>query len=497
MSYQTILLVVQGLPRQWETIDRFATIIGAPFRGEACHSSAIVDAFNEFWGSTYADVKEPEGGWTAPIKAALQASRQGDEAPSVGLDHETSQNAETASHGDQGSRQEGTGEPSSEIAPTGDTELDKARGTTAVGHPIQTYPRDTPTICKPPSTPRKERRTHVSTPPRRHRTSTSPKTLRTLGSDPRSPLTDLRKKNVSSATFYSSPTPKPSDKENVGPKPLPDMFTSVLGKRKMEPTIEDSTSYVKRRISSSRSLKTARTSAVTGDTAVASESLTDAAGEGTVHTPSKKRKSEVFVGVFVPTMKEVMLRRRHSAPLKEAADSQPSGNPAFTSTTALRKSRSSVRMEVVDHKDGDLEASPRKKVRTIRSGEPIVLMGDFPIAGSGKCAHLHPRKNLKLIMSTFGNPDDSIVAVDPSATPVQLSSEDDPIKSGKYTPRVLVSPVLSARRLNEERWDEADAGSDDSVEPNSPTKDVIERRKKMGWPSAQRAAGGGRGVIVS
>lgn len=79
----------------------------------------------------------------------------------------------------------------------------------------------------------------------------------------------------------------------------------------------------------------------------------------------------------------------------------------------------------------------------------------------------------------------------------QLSSDDDPIKLGRYTPRVLVSPALTARRLNEERWDEADAGSDDSVEPNSPTKDVIERRKKMGWPSAQRAAGQGRGVLVS
>lgn len=89
------------------------------------------------------------------------------------------------------------------------------------------------------------------------------------------------------------------------------------------------------------------------------------------------------------------------------------------------------------------------------------------------------------------------MTVDPSVTRIQLSSDDDPIKLGRYTPRVLVSPVLSARRLNEERWDEADVGSDDSVEPNSPTRDVIERRKKMGWPSAGRAAGGVRGDLVS
>lgn len=104
--------------------------------------------------------------------------------------------------------------------------------------------------------------------------------------------------------------------------------------------------------------------------------------------------------------------------------------------------------------------------------------------------------NLKLIISIIVKIDDSIVAVDPSVAAVQSSSDDDPIKLGRYTPRVLVSPVLSARRSNERRWDEADVGSDDSVEPNSPTKDVVERRKKKGWPSAQRAAGGGRGVLV-
>jgi hypothetical protein len=104
---------------------------------------------------------------------------------------------------------------------------------------------------------------------------------------------------------------------------------------------------------------------------------------------------------------------------------------------------------------------------------------------------------LKLIALIVGEPDDSIVTVDPSAVVVPPSSDDDPMKLGRYTPRVLVSPVMSVRRLNEERWKEADGDSDDSTEPNSPTKEVIERRKKMGWPSAQRAADRGRGVVVS
>lgn len=380
MSYQTILLVVQGLPRQWETVDRFSTIIGAPFRGEARCSSAIVDAFSEFWESAYADVNEPEGGWPVPIKAALRASRRGDEASSTSQNPSTVQTAEDDSRDDQSPRKEIPGGTPREILSTGGIELDQVPRITIANDSTQPHPRDTTTICKSPSTPRKERRIHVSTPPRRHKTFSSPKTM---GSEPRSPLADLRKGNVSSTSFYTSPTPKASDKENVGPKPLPDIFASVLGKRKMESTIEDSTSYVKRRISSSRSVKTTRTSLVTGDTTIASESPTETAGDGVVNTPQKKRKSEVFAGVVLPTMKEVMLRRRHSAPLKEVADSQLSGDPAFSSTAVL---------EVVDHGDGDLEASPRKKKRIVRSGEQITLMEDFPVAGSGKycsCLRLH------------------------------------------------------------------------------------------------------------
>jgi hypothetical protein len=384
MSYQTILLVIQGLSRQWETVDRFSTIIAAPFRGQARRASVIVDAFNEFWGSSYAEVNEPEGGWPAPIKTALQVSQQGDEASPINQDHKTLETTESDSRDGQSPTQEINYGSSEEILSAGNIELDKAPGIAVADHSIQSHPRDTPTVCKSPSTPRKERRTHVSTPPRRRRTSSSPKALHTLGPEPRSPLTDLRKRNVSSASVYTSPTPKASDKENVGPKPLPDMFASVLGKRKMESTIEDSTSYVKRRISSSRSLKTARTPAVIGDTAPASENSAEATGDGVVNTPSKKRKSEVFAGVVVPTMKEVMLRRRHSAPLKEVADSQPSGHSASTSTAALRRSRSTARMEMVEPRDNDLEASPRKKIRTVRSDEPIIPMEDFPVAGSGK-----------------------------------------------------------------------------------------------------------------
>lgn len=354
MSYQTILLVVQSLPRRWGTVNRFSAIIGAPFRGEARRSGVIVDAFNEFWASAYADVHELEGGWPAPIKAALQASRQGGEAPPTNQDYENLQATESGSRDEPG-----------EIPLT--TELDKWPSIIAVGLSAQPHPQGPTTPCKSPSTPRKDRRTHVSTPPRRRRTSLSPKTLHTFGPEPRSPLTDLRKKKVSPPLLYTSPTPKASDKENAGPspKPLPDMFASVLGKRKMEPTIEDSTSYVKRKISSSRSLKTARTLVATKDTALEGETPTKTAGDGAVDTPSKKRKSEVFAGVVVPTLKEVMLRRRHSAPLKEMAGSQQS--------------------------DASTSITPRKKIRTVRSGEPTTLMGDFPVAGSGKCAHLRLR----------------------------------------------------------------------------------------------------------
>ena len=490
MSYQTILLVIQELPRQRETIDRFSTIIGAPFKKGARCSSLIIDAFNSFWESAYVDVNEPEGGWPVPIKMALQASQQGDEAPSTNQDHETLGHANDDSHRDQSLAGETIDEAPREIQPRDEIKLDKPAGIAVVEYPIQSNPLSPSTLCKSPATPRKERQIYVSTPPRRQRTSSSPKSLCALGKEPRSPLTDLRKRNAPQASLYSSPTPKASDKENMSPKPLPDMFASVLGKRKMDATVEDQGGYVKRKISSSRSLKTARNSG--NNAVVAHEGPTETAGEDFISTPSKKRKSEVFAGVLVPTVKEVMLRRRHSAPLKEEADSQPSCR--HTSVTTLRKSRSTARLNVVDHRNrDDLEASPKKKIRTVRSGEPITPIADFPVAGSGKATRLHLYHGFTANMWRI---DDSIVVVDLSVTAVQLSSDDDPMKMGRYTPRVVVSPVLGARRLNEKRWDEVDTGSDDSVEPNSPTKDVIERRKKMGWPTPPRASDRERGILV-
>ena len=402
MSYQTILLVIQGLPRQAKTIDRFSAIIGAPFRGKARCLGVIIDAFKEFWGSAYVDVNEPDGGWPAAIKAALQASRQGDEVPLANQDHGTLEPTENDLR-HQSLVQGTAGEASRENLSAGDIESYKAADITPVGHSIQSNSRDTTTFSRPPSTPRRKRHTHVSTPPRRPRTSSSPKTLHALDPEPRSPLTDLRKRNIPSTSLYTSPTPKVLDKENVGPKPLPDIFASVLGKRKMEPTIEDSTGYVKRRISSSRSLKTARVPEATEDCmAILEEGPMETVGDDVFITPSRKRKSEVFAGVVVPTVKEVMLRRRHSAPLREVTDSPSSGRLAFVTATGLRKSRSTTGMEASDHRNGDeLDASPRKKMRTTRSGEPKISVVDFPVAGSGKSTRLHPRDEFETDSITF------------------------------------------------------------------------------------------------
>lgn len=382
MSYQTILFVIRALPRQRETLDRFSKIIGAPFRSGARCSGVIIDAFNEFWGSAYVGVDEPEGGWPIPIQTALQASRQGNQASSVGPDSETLDPVDNNPPSDQSLTQEVIDDAPKEIPSRDRTKSGKPAGITLAEYPIRTNLQGPTTPCKSPSTPRRERKPRVSTPPRRQRTSSLPKTLHTLGPEPRSPLTDLRKRNP--ASHHTSPTPKVSDKENVSPKPLPDIFASVLGKRKMDPTVEDLTSYAKRKINSSGSLKTARDSE--NSKVVAKEGPTEGTGDYVLNTPSKKRKSEVFAGVVVPTVKEVMLRRRHSAPLKEEADTQSPNRLAFTSAANLKKSR----MNVADHRNGDdLEASPRKKIRTVRSDEPITHMVDFPLIGSGNATRLH------------------------------------------------------------------------------------------------------------
>lgn len=402
MSYQTILFVVQGLPRQCKTVYRFSTIIGAPFRRGARCSSLLIDAFNEFWESAYIDVNEPEGGWPAPIKTALRVSRQGDETLLANQDLETLDPVDENSRSDRSLTQEIADEVPREIPSRGENNLGKSKtaGIGVVEYPVESNPRDSATLCESPSTPRKGRQIQLSTPPRRPRTSSSSKTLHTLDPEPRSPLTELRKRNAPPPSCYTSPTPKASDKENVSPKPLPDMFTSVLGKRKMEPTIEDSTGYVKRKISSLRSLKTARDSG--NITTTLNEGPTETAGDGVANSPSKKRKSDVFVGVVVPTVKEVMLRRRHSAPLREEADSQQPGRSAFAEATTLRKSRSTTRMNVVDHRnDDDLEASPRKKIRTVRSNEPLDPI-IFPVVRSGKATRCTYTMDLKLIVPIFG-----------------------------------------------------------------------------------------------
>ena len=73
----------------------------------------------------------------------------------------------------------------------------------------------------------------------------------------------------------------------------------------------------------------------------------------------------------------------------------------------------------------------------------------------------------------------------------ELPSDDDPVKLGNLTPHLVVSPSLGARRMNKD-WDESDPASDDSVGPESPSKQLVERRQQRFWNTPRGTAPDGR-----
>lgn len=62
-------------------------------------------------------------------------------------------------------------------------------------------------------------------------------------------------------------------------------------------------------------------------------------------------------------------------------------------------------------------------------------------------------------------------------TGFNLSSEDDPVN---VTPHLVVSPSMGARRVEAKDWNGSDPSSDDSV-PDSPSKELVQRRKQRFW----------------
>jgi len=115
------------------------------------------------------------------------------------------------------------------------------------------------------------------------------------------------------------------------------------------------------------------------------------------------------------------------------------------------------------------EDIPRKKIRVLIEddtdfSESESALHDIQIAGS----------------------DDSIILA--NQRPVtEASSDDDPVKVGNVTPHLVVSPSMGSRRIHHEQWDEIDPPSDDSVGPESPSKQLVERRQRRLWDMPRAA----------
>ncbi|KAK7677756.1 hypothetical protein QCA50_019308 [Cerrena zonata] len=71
--YQTILVSAQTLQTSLPMLDILAPILHSAFIGPKANLPDSISAFAEFWQATYAEMDEPEKGWSKEIKVCLRA----------------------------------------------------------------------------------------------------------------------------------------------------------------------------------------------------------------------------------------------------------------------------------------------------------------------------------------------------------------------------------------------------------------------------------------
>lgn len=358
-TYQTTLFVLQNqADRSTEFLASFAEVIGSAFQGRSDKPSAIDEVFQEYWKATYSDVQEPRCGWPAAITRALSSpfvpNQQSGPAGLVDVSGDVVAVQLLA--------EEVLGAPGYDFGVTPDI---------LVNHHDQEIvtQRETPLFSSkiPPSTPTRRHKAHSSSP------------SRVQQADERSPLTDVRR--VPALSFYSSPTRKTQgDKENTHPIGLPS--ASVLGKRKLEDGIDESTVFAKRKTNSGSKALIHRSHIVMD--------LSDSAVRPLAHflpnvaspsVRSKKRKVQFLDAVEIPTYRQVLASRRRAVSALSTEERPSSESDAVNSPPVLRRTRSASQLLALD-------GSPRKKSRVFvedpYSSESESSLHDIQIAGSGK-----------------------------------------------------------------------------------------------------------------
>ncbi|EGN98376.1 hypothetical protein SERLA73DRAFT_56513, partial [Serpula lacrymans var. lacrymans S7.3] len=437
--YQTSLLGVQVLPRTLQTLELLAPLLESSFSGRTDKPATVMDSFDEFWNTCYANMSKPENGWPEKIQTCLRSLAE----------------------------LHGTHSPDQENSPRSPSAM-------------FTFPA--------PSTPTK--RSNCTTPPRPHKPSTTPVNFQSLLL--RTPTSSLPLSAGTHTTPRRSPTAKseqasPSlpvspgkhrimeNKENVSPLPVPSVLerilanspsrpksSSVLGKRRSfdeerecipkkgrtasgtfmrspKDLISGSDSEDEKVVEATLSSDPLLSPRELPTLASAPEAIAESAGQLVSGSNKRKRKSVFMDAVEVPTLREVRRRwKERRVSLQRSTDS------SSTPTKLLRRTSSLPKMS--DTEEEYAEGNSRKRLK--RWDEMVVSDSDATIPSS----------------------------------PFKLSSDDDP-HLGQVTPHHLISPAL--RRVHGLDYDPP---SDDSTLTSSPSRDIVTRRRQrlLSFSEAQR-----------
>ncbi|KAG6899592.1 hypothetical protein C0993_008858 [Termitomyces sp. T159_Od127] len=431
--YETLLVTIQGRASV-SLLSCFGPALCAPLVHEtrAEIRGPAVDAFRDFWDTTYADAEVPEGGWTSDIAACLSSVYGAPEEERVAV-----------------------------IA-----ELEAAfipRPTT----PTPSMPRMILSTHPTPRSPSASHYNHItpktlSTPPRPPRSFT-----RLVIQSPESPM-----RNSRLAALSRPPTPGTSrsptkrrklakgNKENFSP--AKDVtFTPVIDRILASSPLVTKVKLGKRRFEedSSEDEKNVAKSLIPPEDDVFFVTHTPKPTPNVDHrilakTTTKKRKRMVMDAVEMPPLSKIYGRT-----LRPSASFELPRTPTMVKRS-ISRSRSESKVSALSS-EMTRSSKRRKGAETAEEGEEVSNIGMIDLRAlipSENRVSFYPyslvrQRNKRLVPSS------------------ELSSDDDP-HLGQVTPHHLISPDLKRVKVA----DLTDPPSDDSVIASSPSRDLVKRR---------------------
>lgn len=527
--YQTVLLGVESLPMSADTVETLATMLESGLSGRQDKPAAALQAFQDFWQASCADIREPVGGWCEKIQNCMRVL-PGKEIPDDVSESNDALFAEDAR--DVELEESPVATPAAAISALAPViSLSSALFIRAPVSPSA--------VITPPCTPPTRICLLPSTPPRPHKPSPQSQIIAIHDEPVRTPLTPNRSPHTPKRGHASSARRRSTDnKENISPLLMSATVaerianqssvaagSTVLGKRRApEDVPEKEAKRGRLDLGDAAPLapgaqpadapedgagRPARPRVSFGDTTShahkqtlpktphPSRTANDDEDEDPFGTPSgsessssdreestpratvsvsrpRKRKGVYLEAVEVPMFRDV-LRRERDAHMKSLllervttlSSEAGSSSPAVTPTRrTLRRTRSATKM-LGEEAFESLEYSETPTPSKRRKSRVAELLQEARATPS------LPSSPLRAVRETqIAGSDDSIMMVTPrKSLPVELSSDDDP-QPGNVNPRGVVSPAL--RRVRSSETDLP--SSDDSNMTASPSRERVKRR---------------------